>query len=330
MNFDWKDLMFLNWQHLMYFLVAADMGNFTKASDVLFITQSALTKAINNLESELGAPLFEKKGRNIKLTVYGESFYENVTAAAAELNGGVRKIHDMIDLKSGSISVSATYTMCAEYLPDIIRKYRKKYPETDFAIHYEGTSTILKQVADGATDVGLCGDYDDTEKKYAGIVKHKILEEEICLIVPPRCRLAGTEYIDDLAILKDENFIINSNSNTGTNYVFNKMCAEAGFKPKIAFQSHDDHTMIGLVSSGLGVAAIQDSPSLLVNKVSVLRFRSNPPVRNQYLVYKKDRYMTPAVKAFVELILEQAEEEARQLKERQEAMKGIRGEGQKD
>ena len=71
-NFEWKDLMFLNWQHLMYFLVAADTGNFTRASELLFITQSALTKAINNLESELGAPLFEKKGRNIKLTVYGE------------------------------------------------------------------------------------------------------------------------------------------------------------------------------------------------------------------------------------------------------------------
>ena len=131
-NFEWKDLMFLNWQHLMYFLVAADTGHFTRASELLFITQSALTKAINNLESELGAPLFEKKGRNIKLTVYGESFYENVSGAAEELNGGVRKIHDMIDLKSGSISVSATYTMCAEYLPNIIRKYRRKYPDTDF------------------------------------------------------------------------------------------------------------------------------------------------------------------------------------------------------
>ena len=308
-NFEWKDLMFLNWQHLMYFLVAADTGNFTRASELLFITQSALTKAINNLESELGAPLFEKKGRNIKLTVYGESFYENVSGAAEELNGGVRKIHDMIDLKSGSISVSATYTMCAEYLPNIIRKYRRKYPDTDFSMRYEATSMILKQIAEGTADVGLCGDYDDTEKKYAGIVKHRIQVEEVILIVPPRCRLAGTEYIDDLTTLKDENFIINSSSNTGTNYVFNKMCAEAGFKPKIAFESHDDHTLIGLVSSGLGVAAIPDSPSLLVNKVSVLRFRKNPPMRNQYLVYKKDRYMTPAVKAFIEFIQEQMQKD---------------------
>jgi len=305
-NFDWKDLMFLNWQHLMYFLVAANTGNFTRASELLFITQSALTKAINNLESELGAPLFEKKGRNIKLTVYGESFYENVSQAAEELNGGVRKIHDMIDLKSGSISISATYTMCAEYLPDIIRRYRRKYPDTDFSMHYEGTSTILKQLIDGTVDVGLCGDYDDTEKKYAGIVRHRIKEEEVVVIVPPRCRFAGRGFIDDMAMLKDENFIINSNSNTGTNYVFNKMCAEAGFKPKISFESNDDHTLIGLVSSGLGVAAVQNNPSLLSNKVVVLRFRENPPMKNQYLVYKKDRYMTPAAKAFIEFILEDA------------------------
>ena len=68
------------------------------------------------------------------------------------------------------------------------------------------------------------------------------------------------------------------------------------------------------------MAAIPDSPSLLVNKVSVLRFRENPPMRNQYLVYKKDRYMTPAVKAFIEFILEEAkaEEEREHLRENQE------------
>ena len=76
-NFEWKDLMFLNWQHLMYFLVAADTGNFTRASELLFITQSALTKAINNLESELGAPLFEKKGRNNVCRVFAE-YYSKV------------------------------------------------------------------------------------------------------------------------------------------------------------------------------------------------------------------------------------------------------------
>ena len=313
-NFEWKDLMFLNWQHLMYFLVAADTGNFTRASEILFITQSALTKAINNLEAELGAPLFEKKGRNIKLTVYGESFYENVSGAAAELNGGVRKIHDMIDLKSGSISVSASYTMCAEYLPGIIRKYRHKYPDTDFSMRYEGTSTILKQISDGAVDIGLCGDYDENDKRFAGIERYRIRQEEVVLIVPPKCRLAGTEFVEDISILKDENFIINSASNTGTNYVFNKMCAEAGFKPKISFESHDDHTLVGLVSSGLGVAAIMDSPALLHNKVSILRYRENPPMRNQYLVYKKDRYMTPAAKAFIEFI----KEDAKQYKDHEE------------
>ena len=102
-------------------------------------------------------------------------------------------------------------------------------------------------------------------------------------------------------MFRKEPFIVNSRSNTGTNYVFNRMCEEAGFKPHIAFESNDDHTMIGMVASGLGIAVIANSPSLLVNKVTPLHFR-HPPVKNQYMVYNRERDISPLVKSFIDFI----------------------------
>ena len=90
--------------------------------------------------------------------------------------------------------------------------------------------------------------------------------------------------------------------------MLNRLCEEAGFKPHIAFESNDDHTMIGMVASGLGMAVIADSPSLLVNNVSVLHF-AKPPVKHQYMVYNRERELTPLVKSFVDFIREETTRE---------------------
>lgn len=301
---NWKHLMYLNWQHLMYFLAAADMGNFTAAAEQMFITQSTLTKAMNNLESTLGVPLFEKKGRHIRLTIYGEQFYADLKGITGDLSGSIHKLHDMIDLKSGNITISGSYTMCAEYLPNKIRKFRRDYPEIDFSIKYTGTGFILKQLIEGTTELGFCGDYDVNSRQYDMIERFKIKEEELIVIVPPQCRFASAQVIEDFSVFRNESFIVNSRSNTGTNYVFNRMCEEAGFKPNIAFESNDDHTMIGMVASGLGIAVVADSPSLLTNKVAPLYF-ARPPVKNQYMVYNRERDISPLVKSFIEFIREE-------------------------
>ena len=308
MNNEWQHLMYLNWQHLMYFLVAADTGNFTTAAEQMFITQSTLTKAMNNLETTLGVPLFEKRGRNIRLTSYGETFYEDLKKISQDLSGSIHKLHDMIDLKSGNISISGSYTMCAEYLPHEIRRFRKDYPDIDFSIQYTGTGFILKQLLEGTTELGFCGDYDINAKQYETLERLLVKEEELIVIVPPQCRLAKTGIIEDFSAFRDDSFIVNSKSNTGTNYVLNRLCEEAGFKPHIAFESNDDHTMIGMVASGLGMAVIADSPSLLVNNVSVLHF-ARPPVKHQYMVYNRERELTPLVKSFVDFIREETTRE---------------------
>ena len=76
----------MNYQHLEYFLKAAEYQHYTRAAEHLHITQPALTKAILGIEEEIGAPLFMKRGRNIELTKYGKIFFDYARVSLANLH----------------------------------------------------------------------------------------------------------------------------------------------------------------------------------------------------------------------------------------------------
>lgn len=85
----------MNLQQLQYFKVISQTKNFTTASNILSITQPALSKAISKLEEELDVQLFEREGRNIKITKYGEVFLKYAESALDDIEKGIEKIHDM-------------------------------------------------------------------------------------------------------------------------------------------------------------------------------------------------------------------------------------------
>lgn len=293
----------MNWQHLTYFQVTAESQSFSRAAEQLFITPSALSKAIRSLEAELGFPLFEKRGRNSVLTEYGKIFSEYVAQASGNIETGLRLIQERMDLSTGRINISGIYTMCAEYLPTRIRTFRDRHPKVTYSMQYRISSKTLEDVLTGDADLGFCGDYELDNELYAGIDRVLLRNEDLIVIAPKDHWLAHEPYVD-FRKLGDEQFIIYRNVNSGISYLFWELCRNAGITPQIAFEVPDDHTIIGLVEAGLGIALIADSPSLSTGNVSALRFPGNPPVRNQYMVWKKDRFMPPVVKKFRDHIIE--------------------------
>ena len=120
----------MNWQYLRYFEVVAREEHFTRAADKLHMTQSALSKSIDNLEKDIGIPLFEQYGRNIKLTRYGQIFYNHVSAATSEIEDGLRTIRNMVDTKSGEVKEPP----------------QKDNYKTDFAHQYGGVCKICRRL----------------------------------------------------------------------------------------------------------------------------------------------------------------------------------------
>lgn len=293
----------MNWQHLTYFQVVAETQNFSRAAEQLFLTPSALSKAIRSLEIELGFPLFEKHGRNSVLTEYGKIFLEYVIQAANSIETGLHLVQDRMDASTGRVKISGIYTMCADYLPTTIKEFRKLYPNVTFSMEYHISNQILENVLSGTSDIGFCGDYEIRDEAYSDI-EHVLLKKEDLIVIVPREHWLAKETYVDFSKLGGEPFIIYRNVNSGISYLFWELCRKADITPQIAFEVPDDHTIIGLVEAGLGIALIADSQSLHMDKVSVLRFPGTPPQRNQYMVWNRNRFMSPVVRRFRDYIIE--------------------------
>ena len=95
----------MNLQQLEYFKVIAETKNFTTASNILLVSQPALSKAISKLEEELNVPLFEREGRNIKITKYGDVFLKYAESALNDIERGREKIQDMKNNNDRVISI---------------------------------------------------------------------------------------------------------------------------------------------------------------------------------------------------------------------------------
>ena len=136
----------MNLSQLYYFRKLSELQHYTKAAKELYITQPALSDAIRSLEKELGVPLFQKEGRNVKLTRYGREFSAYVHDALRELDKGIEIMREYTGRLSGNLSVGWLYTITGDYLPALIRAYHDNYGDgvkvevsQNFSAPYRGT-----------------------------------------------------------------------------------------------------------------------------------------------------------------------------------------------
>ncbi|KZL91503.1 HTH-type transcriptional regulator CynR [Clostridium magnum DSM 2767] len=145
----------MNLQQLQYFQKIADTENFTTAAALASVTQPALSKAISKLEAELNVPLFERNGRNIKLTSFGEAFQKHANVALSEIEKGIRELEDMANPDRGIISIASTHCIGTYFMPFIISDFLGCFPNTKFQFNHESTPEVLTDLKDGKIDLGF-------------------------------------------------------------------------------------------------------------------------------------------------------------------------------
>lgn len=288
----------MNWQQLEYFTTIAETQNFTSAANLLSVTQPALSKAISKLEEELNVPLFEKNGRNIKLTRFGGMFLIRANAAIREINEGVKELQDIINPVAGTVSISSLYTIGTHFIPSIISDFLKESPNTKFEFGIESTSNILKGLKAGKFDLGFYDEFGDI-KEYEEIESIPIKNEELVIIVPKNHHLAHKREVL-LKDLKEESFVFFSEGIKG------KMCSifkSAGFIPKVSMKPSESSMVVtGFVSAGLGISIVPDTPNLITDELSVLSIKEPYCYRTVHMGWLKNGYMTPSAKIFKDFV----------------------------
>jgi LysR family transcriptional activator of glutamate synthase operon len=279
-------------QQLKYFRVVAELEHVTRAAEKLFVSQSAVSRAVTQLEEELGVSLFHRQGRAIVLSSYGRLFLEHVIRAQNALENGRRLINEQTGAESGTISLGFLPSLGIEMIPQLIKEYRRKHPQIQFTLIQRLGATLMEQLSEGSID--LCLSVPEMFGQ-TGVRWSHLLNEELVIVLPQAHRLAGRRTLR-MSELASETFLALSPGNT-LQTIFEKACAEALFVPKIAFEGMDFGTLRGMIAAGLGIGLLPSAPARFAGIVEI-KLSQSKPIRPLGIGWVEDRYQPPCAVEF--------------------------------
>lgn len=148
-------MMDITYDYYRIFYYVAKYKSFTRAASILMNSQPNITRSMNNLERQLGCRLFVRSNRGVRLTADGESLYKHVTVAFEQLQTAERELENAANLRSGSVTISATETALHGILLPVLREYHAKYPDVHLRIQNQKTHSAVEAVRNRLADLAV-------------------------------------------------------------------------------------------------------------------------------------------------------------------------------
>lgn len=287
----------MNLQQLYYFRKLAEVQHYTEAAKALYITQPSLSDSISSLENELSVALFQKKGRGIELTKYGQEFYQYVNQALGVLEHGIAIMKEKSDLLTGTIDVGCIPTLLGDFLPNALDLYHEKHPQVSFNIFHEKSIPVAEGVSAGTYDIGLCSMVENKDD----LVFVPITYQELVVIVRNDHPLAVHDSIELTAL---KGYMLSTYRDTiPIGKTIRKILKEKGMEA--AYSYDDEISIAGRISHSSKTAIVADTPFLKqFDNLKKIHLTDVPKdTRMLYLVYSKKNFITAAVEAFANFMV---------------------------
>lgn len=287
----------MNLRQLYYFRTIAEFEHYTQAAEKLYVSQSNLSHAIQELEEELNVKLFVRKGRNIRLTKYGELFLPYVQRTIETLESGISTLQDYINPNSGTVTL-AGFPSLAQFVPDIIVRYLSETNRVSvrFQFNQDSFYTVQEQLLTGKVDLAFATRIDDP-----GVECFRLGTHPLVLLVPVSHRLARQNSVD-LRELDKENFI-GFDKNSQLHYQSKEIFQSLDVQPNVVVETAQDVIMYGMVAANHGVAITPYPLGGAPYNIKILPIINDIPQRDLYLIWHKSRYIPPAAEYFRDFII---------------------------
>ncbi|MDY3362349.1 MAG: LysR family transcriptional regulator [Clostridium celatum] len=294
----------MNLNHLNYFRVLAKLEHYTQAAEELSITQPSLSHAMASLEKDLGTYLFEKQGRNIKLTKYGKIYFEYVDRALSELEKGEKKLRELTNVSTGTVELGYIYTLGPNFVPQLIKNFSlvEENKNIKFSFGQGTTKTLIEGLKSEKFDMVFCS-FVENEPDIEFV---PIAHEELVLIVSNDHPLFNKESIDLMEV--EEYPFIYFSEKSGIRPLIDNLFKKVNITPNIICEVEEDNAVAGLVEINYGIAVLPKISSLKHYNVKVLPIVNPKHERFIYLAALKNRYLTPSVSLFKKYSIEYAKE----------------------
>ncbi len=288
----------LDFHKLRLFAAVAEHEHYSRAADALGISQPALTVHVRDLERHFGVSLFERVGRNVRLTDAGKlvrDYARRIVALAEELDEAVG---DLRGVRAGTLHLGASTTIGEYLLPGVLGVFRAQHPGIDVTVEIANTRWIADRVRRGTVHLGLLGEPVEESE----LVSEPYGDDEIVLIAPPGHAWASRQVA--LRELSDAAYIVREQG-SATRDVAAATLAARGIRLPVALELGGTEAVKGAVAAGLGVAFVSAcAVGLEVETGRLVRVTvAGLDIRRRFqIVRRRGRRLTAAESAFIPLL----------------------------
>ena len=298
-------------RHLKYVLAVAETRNFTQAAASCYVAQSALSQQIARLEKDVGAKLFSRTSRSVRLTAAGELLEPLARRVLADVDNAQAALDALSGLRRGRLRLGLVQTRASSVdLVEVMADYHARYPGIDFHVTNAPSAQMAASVLAGDLDIAVVG---LGPRQVPEGLDHLVLAvDPLMLIVPAGHALADRDTVD-LADLPESHQLIQFTRGSGLRRQVEAAFARAGVEPGQHFQVGQIHDMIRLAARGIGVTVVPrssvftdsapgtDPQRSLPYGARVLRVADEAAVHTICVVHDSKR-LAPAAAAFLEVV----------------------------
>lgn len=238
-------------RHLRYFVAVADDGSFVAASRRLYVSQSAISEQIADLERELGGSLFSRSSRRLSLTPQGRVFLDEARKILSASSHAVATFQRSMAGELGTLSIGFFAWGVGPYFARIIRAFRETHPGVYLELHELLTRDQLDALGSGRIDVGFGRPIEPPFDRL--FCSETLYAERMMILLPASHPLAGRPV--QAAELASEHFVMRER--TGLDHRYDdivRICSDAGFEPDIVSTAKSWGGVVSLVEAGVGIA----------------------------------------------------------------------------
>lgn len=281
---------------LQYFQTLAYVLHFTRASELLHISQPSLSHSITELERELGVPLFEKEGRRISLTKYGGQFLPYVEKALAVIKEGEEQLRLTNEQEPYVVSIGYFYSIAATLVPSLIERfYNQESKKIRFHFTQDLSYNIAKGLLEGEIDLAFTLHLDE------GYNSVPIMTQPLYLVVPKQHRLAGRTEVSISEFCGEPLIMLDKNS--GLRKLVEKIFANRGLIPKMTFEAKECNAAIQFVALNLGVSILPNIPSIDSMQVTMIPIAEQDFIRTIYFSWPVNRKLSVSAEKVKEFVI---------------------------
>ena len=283
---------------LRYVCAIAETGSFSRAAERCRIAQPSLSQQVLKLEKDLGAKLFDRLGRGVRLTEAGRAFVPRARSILQQMEAARSSVADNNAGVSGSVSVGVIPTIAPYLLPGYTARFTKKYPEAKLRIVEETTPILVESLRDLSIDLAILA----LPLRYKDLEWFPIRTEPLFAVLPKDHPRASAESLA-LADLRGESFVMLRDGHCFRDLSL-AACTHARITPNIAFESGQFSSLLGMVAAGVGISLI---PEMAIDKNAgcrYVRLRDARATRTIVVAALRGRTFNLAQQAFVSRVRE--------------------------